>query len=415
MRLPDDDYAKRMAEQMGEDRPTPRRPRPKLIRLSDVTPRPEEWLWHERFPIGKLSMLVGDPGLGKSFVTLDMAARVTTGRAFPDAPGVPVPVGGVVLISAEDDPETTIVPRLDALGADTARMVILDGVEIPDAETGGTFERGFTLEDLPMLEEAIEAVGACRLVIVDPVAAYFGGRVDSHRDADVRGVLRPLSDLARRYRVALVVVAHLNKGQGKAIYRASGSLGIIAAARMAWGVARHPDDDDQRVVFPLKSNLAESGAGMAYQLHAPDGGEIPVVQWDARPVYIEAETLLASPTPETSTALEDAIEWLETILADGPVLVTQIQKAVKKQDFSMKTVRRAKKALQVVSLPPTREIRGWRWALPDEPDGQPCGTDLAMWPGGDGEGAAQASPMFEEETSSRAMIEVDSNVKGGRS
>jgi hypothetical protein len=159
-----------------------------FVRASAVTPTTVDWLWHRRIPLRKLSLISGDPGLGKSTLLLDLAARVSTGTPMPD--GAPVESGGVVILSAEDGEADTIVPRLIAAGADLARINILRGVRT---------ERGVAdviLPDhLPALREAVEDVEAS-LVIVDPFSAYLPGEVNSWRDADVRRALRPLSTFA---------------------------------------------------------------------------------------------------------------------------------------------------------------------------------------------------------------------------
>jgi RecA-family ATPase len=160
-----------------------------------------------------------------------MAARVSTGAPWPDTPLELQPVGGVVLLSAEDDPADTIRPRLDAHGADVTRIVLLQSIDRPD----GTNRAVDLAVDGPALEAAIDTVPNCRLVVVDPISAYLGG-VDSHSNSDVRGMLAQLAELAARRRVAVVAVTHLRKGDGPAMYRAMGSLAFVAAARAAWAI-----------------------------------------------------------------------------------------------------------------------------------------------------------------------------------
>ena len=171
--------------------------RPAIVRLADVEPAPVEWLWPGDIVIlGKVTMLAGDPGLGKSLVTLDVAARVSRGAAWPDTPHDRQPVGGVVLLSGEDDIADTIRPRLDAHGAEVSRVIAMQGIQASDS--AGDYKRPVDLaRDLEQLRAAIKSVENCRLVIVDPVSAYMG-KSDSHVNAEVRALLAPLAELAAR-------------------------------------------------------------------------------------------------------------------------------------------------------------------------------------------------------------------------
>ncbi len=189
---------------------------PSIICASDVEPEEVQWLWPGRIALGKLTLIAGDPGLGKSFLTCDIAARVSQGLSWPDkSPALPTPAE-VLFLSAEDGLEDTIRPRLDASGADCARVHFLKGVSVPKVVHGvGEAEdrkiRMFGLhQDLEVLEKALEMLQNCKLVIIDPISAYMGD-TDSHKNSDVRSILGPLSDLATKYGVAVVAVSHLNK------------------------------------------------------------------------------------------------------------------------------------------------------------------------------------------------------------
>ena len=199
-----------------------------ILCLADVKSKPVRWLDPRRIPLGKHTSLIGDPGVGKSGIALDYAARVSTGREMPDGSHGDLyeEPAGVVILSAEDDPADTIKPRLEAMGADLDRIVMLAGVVTKDGE------RMPNLHDLPAIKQAVLRVKA-KLVIVDPVMAYLPGGTDSYKDQHVRQALAPLCKLARERGFALLVVAHLNKSveQVKAIYRAGGSIGIAGNAR----------------------------------------------------------------------------------------------------------------------------------------------------------------------------------------
>src|ERR687890_334782 len=226
------------------DKTEPARPVGTL--LSEVEPEQVEWLWPGRLPLGKLSVLDGDPGLGKSVLTLDVAARVSAGLELPD--GQRCEPAGVVLLSAEDGLADTVRPRLDAAGADTQRVVALSSV--PDGKT----ERSLSIpEDLPALERAIRRVEAS-LVVVDPVMAFLSGNTNSHKDQDVRRALAPLAKLAERTGAAILIVRHLNKASGgETTHRGGGSIGIIGAARSGLVVAEDPEDPEWRGLFAHKN------------------------------------------------------------------------------------------------------------------------------------------------------------------
>lgn len=228
-------------------------PQPILVSVSSVEAKPVQWLWQEYFPLGKLAVIAGDPGLGKSLITVDMAARLSIGKPMPDG-STPFPLpSSTIFLTAEDAIGDTIRPRLEAAGADIDLVHVLDGIAVP----GEPHARSFTLkEHIEQLRLAIAHTDA-KMVVIDPLNAHLGD-VDAHRDADIRSVLKPLADLAEVEDVAVVVVCHLNKGSGgKAIYRVMGSLGSVAAARIAFAVVKHPEDESRRVMAVIKSNLSD--------------------------------------------------------------------------------------------------------------------------------------------------------------
>jgi len=335
------------------------------VRLSDAASRPVEWLWPGRIPSGKVTLLSGDPGLGKSYLTLSMAAHVSRGSVWPDRAAAPS-LGTVILFSAEDDVEDTIRPRLELMGADLSAIVAVNGVRCAD---GG--RREFNLvDDLDPLKDLLREHPNSRLLVVDPISAYCG-RTESHKNAEVRAMLAPLATLAAEHGVAIVAVTHLSKGVGgKAVYRSSGSLAFAAAARAVWHVGRDRDDPTRRLLLPVKMNLSPDPTGMAYRIL--DG----CVVWETEPVAMTADDLLASETdhqPGDPTEREQAGDWLHELLAAGPLPAGDVQKQARDCGFSGATLRRAKKALRVVVK---REGFGadgkWHWALPTFIDAHPA-------------------------------------------
>lgn len=336
-----------------------RKPGPVLVRLCDVQPEEIRWLWPGRIALGKLTLLCGDPGLGKSFTTLDLAARVSSGSAWPDVPLVPSQTGNVVLLNAEDDLADTVRPRLDAAGADPSRIVAIQGVRHATSD-GRTQETGFDLtEDLPALEAAIQQTPDCRLVIIDPVTAYLG-KTDSHKNAEVRAVLAKLFELAARNKVAVLAVTHLNKANTlPAIYRAMGSLAFVAAARAVWAVVRDDQDESgrRRLFVPIKNNLGADDTGLAYQLETV--ANTARVAWEPEPVNMRADDALEG-GGRTAAVRDDARGFvIATITANGgDMLSDDLESAAQAQGISKMTLRRAK---QAVVKAYKEKGRGGRW------------------------------------------------------
>lgn len=339
-----------------------RDPTPVTVRLSDVQPELLRWLWPGRIALGKLTLLCGDPGLGKSFVTLDLAARVSSGTGWPDLPLLPNAPGSVVLLSAEDDLADTIRPRLDAAGADATRVVAIQAVR-RRLFTGRMQDDYFDLtEDLPALETAIQQVSDCRLVIIDPLTAYLG-KTDSHKNAEVRAVLARLFELAARHKVAVLAVTHLNKANTlPAIYRAMGSLAFVAAARAVWAVVRDDQDETgrRRLFVPVKNNLGADETGLAYTLEQV--GSVARVAWESGAVNMRADDALGG--SRRAAVRDDATEFvIATLKANGgDMLSDDLWAAAKAEGISKMTLRRAKEAVVEAYKEKGRDGR-WRCKL----------------------------------------------------
>ena len=251
----------------------------------------------------------GDPGEGKSALATDLAARKSIGGKWPD--GVECEPGGVVVCSAEDGLADTIRPRLEAAGADLSRVLALATVTDRDGERLLSIP-----EDLDMIRRGIERVDA-ELVIVDPLMAFLSGDVNSHRDQDVRRALAPLAKLAEDTGAAVLIIRHLNKSDGgNPLYRGGGSIGIIGAARSALLVARNPEDDDRRVLAPLKANLSAPAPSLAFTLTEAANGAVRVEWKGATP--LDARTLLAgSMDDEDRTELNTLRNIVVDLLEDS--------------------------------------------------------------------------------------------------
>jgi putative DNA primase/helicase len=255
---------------------------------SGIKVRELEPLWPGVLWRGKSTLLGGDPGLGKSLVTVDIAARVSRGDPWPCTSAKTEP-GTVLMISAEDEPEDTIVPRLVAAGADLDRIQFFEGVRDASAN-------GHARPEQFLLDRHVDVLRSwpdiqhkrISLVVVDPISAFMG-RADSHNNAEVRALLSALGTVAAEKRFAALVVTHLNKGSGaNAMYRFTGSLGFIAAARAAFAVVRDPQDQDQRLVLPVKVNLGPDSSGFSYRVSVDDNDK-PIVKWGDERVTRTAE------------------------------------------------------------------------------------------------------------------------------
>ena len=345
----------------------PAKPHTILQMLNNVTREQLDWLWPGRIPLGKLTLLAGDPGLGKSFVTLDIAARVSRGERWPDNPLMKQPPGKVILLNCEDDLGDTIAPRLDKANADDTKIIVLEGISLMGKK------RPFSLEcDVPRLEEVLIDHAGVRLVIVDPIAGFMG-KVDSHNNSEVRGVLAPLADLASRFHVSILTVTHLAKSGGnKAVYRAMGSLAFAAAARAVWAITKDPDNPERRLFLPAKLNLAKDPDGLAYRI---DDGR---VAWEFNPVKMHADDAFAAETAnqkptQRGSERREAIAWLREHLGDKTLPANEVIEAGEQVGFTDRTLRRAYKA---IGIPARKESFDgpWLWRLTPESD-QPAEQD----------------------------------------
>jgi hypothetical protein len=316
--------------------------KPPGVLCSEVIAEQVTPLWEGHLFLGKIAVLDGDPGTGKSTLTTDLAARVSTGANMPD--GTPGGQGGVVVVSLEDGVADTVVPRLMAAGADLTRIVALSSVG------EGNAERLISVpEDLPVIEAAAARVGA-RLIVLDPIMALLSGGVDSHRDQDIRRALAPLARMAERTKAAVVIVRHLNKGgQGSSpLYRGGGSIGIVGAARSGFLVAKDPGNPAVRVLSPTKCNLAAEPPSLQYQLEAipVDGcGDVVRVRWEGVSLHTAAsllESQSGGTTAHGGSALEEAAAFLKEELSKGPVSWEDLSKKADRQDIARRTMFRVR-------------------------------------------------------------------------
>lgn len=333
---------------------------PLTLALNTVQPEPIRWLWPAYIALGKLTLVAGDPGLGKSMLSIALAAHVTTGSPWP-VDGAECLQGAVLMLSAEDDPADTIRPRMDAAGADVGKVTILQAVE-ETAKDGEKVRRSFDLSsDLEALDYALDGIPDCRLVIVDPISAYLGG-TDSHKNAEIRALLTPLSEIATKRGVAVLAITHLNKGQhSNAMYRATGSLAFVAAARAVFTIVKDNDDPQRRLFLPVKNNLGDDQHGFAYQVEEMEN-EAPAVVWEPDAVDVPADEAMADGAGEDKTG--EAMDFLLRELAGGRVEINTLKSLAKNARYAWRTIRRASDELSIVKEKVGFKNANWYWSLP---------------------------------------------------
>jgi hypothetical protein len=341
--------------------------RASALLASEVEREAVEWLWPGRIPLGNVSLLVGDPGLGKSLLTCELAARVSRQGGF------------ALVATAEDSLAATLRPRLEAAGGE------LERVGFVEMHAGDGLPTGLFLpDDVTDLEQLVREHSAT-LVVVDPLTAHLPAEVNSWRDQSIRLALAPLYGLAERQRCAVLVVVHLNKGLSvDPLRRVGGSIGIVGAARSALLLARDPGDDSRRVLAHFECNLGPEQPSLLYKLEgvvlraengAPDVGTVRLVELGESELG-HSDLLGSAADEEARSALGEAIDFLRDELTAGPRAAKATRKAATDAGISARTLDRAKNTLSVTSK---REggFAGegqWLWFLPN--DGEPT-ADLA--------------------------------------
>lgn len=338
-----------------------------VVRVADVKMERTRWVWARRLARGKLTIIAGDPGLGKSQIATDIAARISKKNGkLPD--GGHAPTGSVIILSAEDAVGDTIRPRLEAAGANTRYIHAVGMIKNDEGK-----KRAFDLRtDLDKLEEFIKKIREhddVVLVIIDPISAYLGD-VDSHKMTLVRPALATIADFAEDNTVAVLAIHHPPKeATKKAIHAFSGSLAFSAAPRLVF-IVTEDQMPGRYLLLAVKSNLGPMADGLSYQIVDAwvddDRIKTSVIEWDDEPVTMTAnEALRAASTAEPSK-VEQAQDFLHERLADGPLDTTELIEAGAAEGFSERTLREAKKRCGVKSGR-SGGLAGkgsWQWWLP---------------------------------------------------
>ena len=327
------------------------------ICLADVEAEALSWLWPGRLLFRKFNLLDGDPDLGKTTITIDIAARFSRGRPMPFESEGREP-GNVLYVLVEDGLGDTVRPRFEAAGGDPQRFFAIDTVETPIAFP----------EDAERIAEEAER-RAAKLIIIETLTACLSSKIDTNKDANVRRALVPLRGIAERTGAAVWGVRHMNKQQGgNVLYRGGGSIAFTAAARSVSLVAKDPEDESRRVFAVYKGNLAAHPPALAYRIEGArttGGIETSRIEWLGTSDHSPALLMAAAQEPEEQTATEEAVAFLEERLSAGALPAKDIQREAREVGISGRTLQRGSKRLGVVK----RKAGfggGWAWSLPLE-------------------------------------------------
>lgn len=314
----------------------------KLTYYKDIESRQVSWLWYPYIPFGKITIVQGDPGEGKTTFILSLLSIISQGNCLPcSATSIS---GNAIYQNTEDDNADTIKPRLEKHGADCSKICFIDKPS------------GLSLDD----DDLLNSIVTCnaKILVLDPIQAFVGESIDMNRANAVRPRMNKLKEIAEQTGCAIVLVGHLNKNSGgKANYRGLGSIDFSAAARSILLIGRSPTDETVRILAHQKSNLAPIGPSLAFTLQ--DG----IVEWIGKR-NISADELMNSSTQDrTYNKQEDAADILKRLLINGPVSASDIIESAELQDIGKRTILRAKAALNIESFKKKSE---WYWRLPDE-------------------------------------------------
>ncbi len=318
----------------------------KLIQASDIEVREVEWLWYPFIPIGKVTIIQGDPGDGKSTFMLELAARMTTGRPFPFEEETDREPQRVIYQTTEDDADDTVVPRFLRAGGDPSNLLFID-----------EREKRITFAD-DRIAEAIKKTDA-KMLILDPLSAYIGD-CSLNQANEVRPRFNYLIDVAREHRCAIVIVDHMNKNeQSKALYRTRGTIDVVGAARSTLIIGRHPEQDDVRILVQQKSNLAPTGNAFSFSVSSEGITLLEEMKMTADELLSSAAGQMGRPAVKT----EQAVEFIKEMLSDGELHpASECRSELERAGYHSGTIKRAKAIAEIES---TKIGDKWYWQSSD--------------------------------------------------
>lgn len=313
----------------------------KLIKMNEVEAKKVEWLWYPYIPYGKITLIQGDPGDGKTTFVLAVAALLTNGKPMPECKDTAEPVT-VIYQTAEDGLSDTIKPRLEEVGADCSRVIVID-----------ESEQALTLSD-ERIEQAIIKVNA-KLLILDPLQAYLGVDVDMHRANEIRPIFKSLAGVAERTGCAIVIIGHMNKMNGtKGLYRGLGSIDITAAVRSILLVGRDKEIENTRIMAHLKSSLAPEGCPIAFELDRDNGFRWVGAYDISIDDILNGTRLEREPTKEIQ-----AVSLITEMLRDNDMPCNEIYNRLSEHNISRRTAENAK---QLVGVRSYKKGANWYWS-----------------------------------------------------
>ena len=384
----------------GKVKAEPPKPRPVMVSAEDVEPEEVNWLWPGRIPRGKVSILMGEPGKGKSTFLSWLCASLTAGSVWPDS-GTPIDPGSVIVIQSEESIATDVRPRLDALGADTSKVHFLTGVQRGDREP-----MPFSLAtDMSALLEAVDAYPDLHLIVIDPIGSFLSG-INVYNDTEVRQQLDSLFKLAEREDIAILFVSHLNKdGEKDILNRASNSGAFVQMARMVWYLSTDPKREDRRMISLVKGNPYDATkTGLSFGLDSRrrihwDRSAIPMTAQEVDDLLKEMRRMKREKTIPGPAAMEAVIaeQTIIRLLANGPVLQTELQKLAFRERVNSSTFRRALKRLIHPDLAQVLRSKERPFTLRLPEVATPCGRPISSGDLGDAAFEAQSIATWEDD------------------
>lgn len=369
------------------------------VRADTIESRKVEWLWIDRIPMNKLSVLTGNPDQGKSLVTLYMITQLTRGWAMYGSISAPIPASEVLIMAAEDEADDTIRPRLEAAGADLSKVHILTTImqKNPNKAIPSTEREAQLDQDILVVENYLKANPKIRMIVIDPISSFLG-RVNMNREQEVRSILTPLKALAARRHVAVISVMHMNKVTDQAaIHRTGGAVAFTGVARAVWLFMNDEEDKDKHMMLRVKNNLARANGGLVFNIDTKAvsiKGELvkqPIVKWIGETENDAAGALVLNKPGRPNEKIKGATDWLAEFLSkNGEEFVVDVESFAKRAGHTWATIRRAKEELKIHAF---QRDRRWVWKIPK--------------PAIAGEPSKNNTVSFEQpsETKSQALIE----------
>lgn len=340
------------------------------IPFSSIKRQPIQWLWHKRIARGMVTIFAGEPGKGKSQLLLWLASACSTGGKMP-VDGAVLPQGKVAILSAEDDEDVTISPRLYALNAN--QELILQLKSAPRYTDKGKLTDGTIVigEDIQRLDNTFANNPGYVCLIIDPITAYLGN-INDHKNAEVRGLITKLTGLAKKHNIAVILNTHLNKpgnanNTTSAMNRVSGSIAYVAAARAAYLICDNEDDKKIKQFIPMKNNVGDDETGFEYRIKGiilDDNIETSRIEWLPNSIQKDANDAINSGNRRPASKKSLAIEFLKDQLKNGTKLVNDIRQAAKEQGLAWGTVFNASREMELIIDYASSTPRLLNWTLP---------------------------------------------------